>query len=132
MKFSPFFTKIVSFLEHFCTYLVTDVKDYFVMRILMACTSCTTSYGVLSHSHGFLTCVGWVDFWGFGRWGFVDIRGVVQEILKILDLERLASLCLFNWTMMTELYFDLWNVTCKLTPKQTLLLIACLGRFSTS
>ena len=24
---------------------------------------------------------------------------------------------------MTKLYFDLWNVTCKLTPKQTLLLL---------
>ena len=102
-------------IEHFCTYLVTDVKDYFVMRILMACTSCTTSYSVLSHSHGFLTCVGWVDFWGFRRWGFVDIRGVVREILKILDLQRLASQCLFNWTMMSELYVDLWNITCKLT-----------------
>ena len=49
--------------------------------------------------------------------GFVDIRGIVQEILVTLDLQRLASQSLFNWTMMTELYFDLWNVTCKLTPK---------------
>ena len=102
----------------------------------MKCTSCTTSYSVVSHSHGFLTFVGWVDFGVLGDGGGLLTLGrgggVVQEILKILDLQWLASLCLVSWTMMTELYFDRWNVTCKLTPKQTLLLIACLARFSTS
>ena len=58
LKFSSFFSKFepflfgVRFLGHFCTYLVTD-QDYFVIftkRLLMICTSCKTSYNILSRS----------------------------------------------------------------------------------
>ena len=50
-KFEPFLFG-VRFLGHFCTYLVTD-QDYFVIftkRLLMICTSCKTSYNILSRS----------------------------------------------------------------------------------
>ena len=59
LKFSSFFSKFepflfgVRFLGHFCTYLVTDHWDYFVIftkRLLMICTSCKTSYNILSRS----------------------------------------------------------------------------------
>ena len=64
LKFSSFISKFelflfgVRFLGHFCTYLVTDQDyqdfDYFVIfttRLLIVCTSCKTSYNILSRSH---------------------------------------------------------------------------------
>ena len=56
------FLFVVRFLGHFCTYLVTDKDNFWLANILIVCTSCKTSYNVLSHSH-----------WGLGQfvggWG---------------------------------------------------------------
>ena len=52
-KFNFFFPFIFRFLAHFCTYFITD-KDYFAITIInriLVCTTCKTSYNVLSHSH---------------------------------------------------------------------------------
>ena len=56
------------------------------IRILIVCTSCKTSYNVLSHSH-----------WGLGQFfrggGVIEIPGEVKkDSLPILGLQRLASL----------------------------------------
>ena len=53
LKFSSFFSKFepflfgVQFLGHFCTYLVTDK---IISSLLMVCSSCKTSYNILSRS----------------------------------------------------------------------------------
>ena len=57
------------------------------IRILVVCTSCKTSYNVLSHSH-----------WGLGQFfrggGVIEIPGGSEkrDSLPILGLQRLASL----------------------------------------
>ena len=60
VRYGYMFFIVVRFLGHFCTYLVTD-KDYFWHQNLTVCTSCKTSYNVLSHSHIYR---GWG--WGMG------------------------------------------------------------------
>ena len=93
LELSPFFPKIS--LIHGTWYILHVFCHwqkylYFVKWILMVCTSCKTSYNVLSHTHAFI--------WGLGQlclsggWG----GGVMQkrETLHILDLQRLVSLSL--------------------------------------
>ena len=93
LRFSPFlaqknFLFVVRFLGHFCTYLVTDKDNFWLANILTVCTSCKTSYNVLSHSHwGLGQFVG-----GWGRGPLKFRREWKKESLQFLDLQRLASL----------------------------------------
>ena len=54
-QISPIFSKIVRFLEHFCTCLVCTDKTVSLwkwrMQILLVCTSCKTTYNDQNHSH---------------------------------------------------------------------------------
>ena len=103
LQFSPFFVKIQTFF-----YLLYSFWDIFAhidslrkimfsfiqwrKRILISCTSCKTSYNVLSHGS-------WVNLWGeeWGWWGCWHLVGgggekCKIESLQILDHWRLASL----------------------------------------
>ena len=51
------------------------------IQILIVCTSCKTSYNVLSHSH-----------WGLGQFFLGGGGSKKKDSLPILGLQRLASL----------------------------------------
>ena len=64
------------------------------IRILIVCTSCKTSYNVLTHSHWGLVQF----FWGGGGGLSLKFQGgsKKKDSLPILGLQRLASLILEN------------------------------------
>ena len=73
-------------------------------RIFIVCTSCKTSYNVLSHSY-------WGSIFRGGKGGSLKFRGVWKKVsLQILGLQRLASLLLISWV--TNYFSNLGFLTC--------------------